>query len=95
MLPGTRSDFDERDYELLLQLDSPKVTPVEKEVLASLPVRKLKDSDMTAEGPSTCCICLCEMVAGEQVRTLPCTHFYHVSVRVCARVRDGVRMSDD
>ena len=29
-----------------------------------------------------CCICLCDMEAGAQVRTLPCLHFFHVEVSI-------------
>ena len=74
-------DFNETDYEMLLQLDE-QDGPKRKEALRanakaidSLPTRRLTRADGRAE--SVCAICLENMRAQQQVLTLPCRHEYH------------------
>ncbi|EGC33431.1 hypothetical protein DICPUDRAFT_92417 [Dictyostelium purpureum] len=79
-------DFTSNDYDLLLSLDdninNKGATNTE---IIKLPVHKIDKNQATNpenNGPTTnetCCICLCEMENGEEVRTLPCKHFFHVT----------------
>jgi len=69
-------DFDERDYETLLGLDSdnPNTHGASTEQISRLPVSYY---DKKQDAESHCSICLDVMTKGEQIRTLPCLHFYH------------------
>jgi len=67
-------DFNENDYELLLQLDEGvKTKGASKSSIDSLPIQKIEKF----ESPTTCCICLTEMEDGCEIKKLPCSHFYH------------------
>lgn len=68
-------DFDERDYEMLLQLDE------------QLPNRKMADTKLVEKVPTKivkagetfdrCSVCLCDTEEGEVRRELPCGHGFH------------------
>ena len=74
---------EEATYEQLVQLDDQRVVVgITEESLAKTVV-----STLSAEGVAAlpddvhskrCCICLCDYEAGEQIRTLPCTHGCHM-----------------
>jgi len=78
----TDRDFTSEDYELLLQLDGgagpgrrgrEEGARQAQAVLARLPVSRLAEAS-----PGTqCSICLDDLVAGAEVRTLPCMHVFH------------------
>ncbi len=74
-------DFNENDYEMLLALDERAENSGKKGAkqgdISRLPKRKIKEEEEVEK----CCICLCEMQRGEEVRTLPCMHFFHVEVK--------------
>lgn len=78
----TERDFTAEDYEMLLELDSGRGSGshqaqddvVEKSALLTrLPVSTLTDAAVATQ----CSICLDNMVAGAEVRTLPCMHTFH------------------
>lgn len=78
-------DFTPEDYEMLLQLDrgsgGSRVSHQEREeqaqrtqtLLERLPVSRLKE----AAAGERCSICLEDLAAGAEVRTLPCMHVFH------------------
>jgi len=74
MLGFINRDFNENDYEMLLQLDehTQNHRGASKEQLVSLPVEQLKEAQ-------SCCICLEDMEAGTKVKRLPCLHTFHVA----------------
>lgn len=76
-------DFNEADYEMLLQLDEVE-NPDKKRVLRekgklldALPSKRLSKGE--AKGDQTCAICLEALRAGQTVLTLRCKHDYHRS----------------
>lgn len=67
-------DFNENDYEMLLQLDeSVKNKGASKTLIESIPSTNLEK----LENPLTCCICLVDLEEGNEVRKLPCSHLFH------------------
>jgi hypothetical protein len=50
---------------------------VPQEILDLLPTFVLDDKSHLVVGQHTCNICLCEFAPGDEVRTLPCFHFFH------------------
>eukprot|EP00727_Mastigamoeba_balamuthi_P007714 m51a1_g3563 putative ring u-box superfamily isoform 2 (616) ;mRNA; f:1059086-1062206 len=74
-LEHTSRDFDEDDYEMLLQLDEGVKSHkgALKSDIESLPLRVVAEG----ETPGQCCICLDEIEVGASVRTLPCMHVFH------------------
>jgi len=76
-------DFTDEDYEILLRLDEEgnpyKAAP--KETIESLPTRKITSLELAnmKKEKIQCSICLEDFVVGSEVRTLPCTHFFHLS----------------
>lgn len=74
---GFNREFNENDYEFLSSLDErvKKKSATRKEISA-LPIKKLKSCDI--EKGDCCSICLQDFEKGDRVRTLPCTHFFHV-----------------
>jgi len=67
-------DFDENDYEMLLALDDEVTKGASEESINRLPTQTL--TEVAKE--EKCCICLCDMETGVEVRRLPCTHYFHV-----------------
>eukprot|EP00177_Eucheuma_denticulatum_P005319 GFKZ01009668.1.p1 GENE.GFKZ01009668.1~~GFKZ01009668.1.p1 ORF type:complete len:702 (+),score=68.44 GFKZ01009668.1:324-2429(+) len=66
------------DYENLVRLDEQLLREknrAEKEQIDSLPVQKAT----TADKEIRCCICMCDVEVGEELRVLPCNHKYHKS----------------
>lgn len=66
------------DYEFLLSLDggaTARMRPASVSQISKNPIRKLRKNE---HNEKCCCICLCDMEAGERVRTLPCSHYFHV-----------------
>lgn len=77
-LQGTNRNFTPEDYEMLMELDSfsePSSASQESQaiVLSQLPVGVVPASAVGIQ----CSICLEDMVAGEEVATLPCLHIFH------------------
>ncbi|KAL3162509.1 hypothetical protein ABBQ32_010167 [Trebouxia sp. C0010 RCD-2024] len=81
-------DFDESDYEMLLQLDQPRQgeasqQPAATEAqLASIPsftVQKTKDAsnDIGEKSQNVCSVCLDPFAERDQLSLLPCTHQFH------------------
>jgi hypothetical protein len=68
-------DFDERDYETLLQLDDhvPNRKMADAKLVEKVPVTTVKAGDKY----DRCSVCLCDMEAGEVRRELPCSHGFH------------------
>jgi hypothetical protein len=68
-------DFDERDYELLLQLDEqlPNRHTADAKLVEKVPVKSVTADD----NYDRCSICLCDMEEGEIRKELPCTHGFH------------------
>ena len=58
-----------------------KATP--KAIVESLPVRTISEEQILAnasgadEAMTKCMVCLIEYEAGEELRTMPCLHFFH------------------
>lgn len=75
----TDRDFAPEDYEMLLQLDergaSQQDTLEATMLLSRMPVSKLA----AGSAGTQCSICLDNMETGDEVRTLPCMHFFHRS----------------
>jgi hypothetical protein len=69
----TNRDFNENDYEMLLQLDEAVKKGADKRTIGSLPAYTLEKMESVV----TCCICLTDMEEGAEVRKLPCNHFFH------------------
>eukprot|EP01012_Entosiphon_sulcatum_P000823 TRINITY_DN10144_c0_g1_i1.p1 TRINITY_DN10144_c0_g1~~TRINITY_DN10144_c0_g1_i1.p1 ORF type:complete len:558 (-),score=50.09 TRINITY_DN10144_c0_g1_i1:102-1775(-) len=75
---GGGVDVDNMSYEELLELEERigKVnTGVSGDRLESLTSRSVLSTVPTSD--STCCICVSEYEVSEEIRTLPCSHFYH------------------
>lgn len=65
------------DYELLLMLDNTiKPKTVSQAKLQSLPVAKIEDELYTE---LICTVCQMNYELGEEIKTLPCGHFFHVA----------------
>lgn len=63
-------------YEQLLQLDEDlddRRHAASETVISGLPVRKATEADMDR----ACCICLDDVVCGDELRVLPCAHQIH------------------
>jgi len=76
-------DFNPEDYEMLLQLDerAPGPPSSQDELQVTMLLSQMPVSQLAATSAGTqCIICLEKMEAGNEVRTLPCMHFFH---RVC------------
>ncbi|TPX47281.1 hypothetical protein SeMB42_g03383 [Synchytrium endobioticum] len=78
--PGNYAEIDD-DYESLIRLSErigdvkSKGTP--KHILQQLPTRRYKAGSSKGDD-SKCSVCLTEYDAGEEIKTLPCGHQYHV-----------------
>ena len=77
-------DFNEADYEMLLQLDEPDMHDPEKKralkeqgkLLDALPSKRLSKGEASKGGEQTCAICLEQLRAGQTILTLRCKHDY-------------------
>jgi len=78
----TDRDFTPEDYDVLLELDRggsggrrgrEESAAQAQGLLARLPVSTLTEASASAQ----CSICLEDMAAGAEVRTLPCMHVFH------------------
>ncbi|CAN8073968.1 unnamed protein product [Agarophyton chilense] len=66
------------DYERLIRLDDQLIREknrAERDQIDSLPVKKATTEDKEIR----CCICMCDVEEGEDLRVLPCAHKYHKS----------------
>lgn len=64
------------DYAQLVALDENLLREKNKadsNQIAALPIEKASKSDENIR----CCICMCDVEEGEELRVLPCTHKYH------------------
>ncbi len=69
------------DYDALMSRFPTRVSTASKEVVAGLPVTKLKTADIAKlpEHKRDCCICLEEFDRSKGIKTLPCLHAFHSS----------------
>ncbi|KAK4969245.1 hypothetical protein LTR66_011733 [Elasticomyces elasticus] len=51
--------------------------PASAEAIASLPKKGVDESMLDESGKAECSICMDEVARGEEVTTLPCTHWFH------------------
>jgi Ring finger domain len=66
------------DYEALLRLDD---TVKNRRAAKKGDIRKLRTQRAKqADTELSCCICMCDVELGEELRVLPCSHKYH---KVC------------
>lgn len=72
-------DFNDGDYELLLRLDEGNNhRGATSNMLDALPKRKLEEKDLkNGEEKFQCSICLEEFEVDNEVKQLPCSHFFH------------------
>lgn len=64
------------DYEQLIRLDEQLVREknrAEKSDIESLPTITATAKDKEIR----CCVCMCDVEEGEELRVLPCSHKYH------------------
>ena len=47
------------------------------ETIQNLPSRRIKADETLPSEMQSCCICLAEIEAGDEVKTLPCFHLFH------------------
>ncbi|KAL0482772.1 E3 ubiquitin ligase [Acrasis kona] len=68
-------DFDERDYEMLLQLDDqvPNRHKADVKLVNKVPVKEVKAGEVF----DRCSVCLCDLEVGEMRKELPCEHGFH------------------
>ncbi|KAJ5072902.1 hypothetical protein M0811_09348 [Anaeramoeba ignava] len=75
---GDNMDPDAMNYQQLLNLGE-RIGRVERGLddngINQLPVSKFDKN--TAKGDLTCSICRCEYEDGEEIRRLPCLHYFH------------------
>jgi len=70
--------WEEPSYEFLSSLDRTvaKKNCASKKEISALPVRRITMGDVKED--KCCAICLCDFELGERVKTLPCSHYFHV-----------------
>ncbi|CAE7314355.1 RNF167 [Symbiodinium sp. CCMP2456] len=61
---------------LMAAADAEKSNPARRTDVALLPTRKLENLDHLGD-QTKCLVCLEEFADGDEVKTLPCLHFYH------------------
>ena len=82
-LSSMQRDFTADDYEMLLQLDegiSSSKGASRGEIL-QYPVHQMNSADITlsSQKKEFCAICLEPYEEGDQLRTIPCLHRYHIT----------------
>jgi hypothetical protein len=76
MLEMLNRDLTPEDYELLLRLDEAvEKKTVNQETITTLTEKKIEDEAHLSE---ICTICMFNYEMGENVKFLPCNHFFHV-----------------
>jgi len=76
MLDMLNRDLTPEDYELLLRLDEAvEKKTVKQETLTTLAERKIEDEGLLSE---ICTVCMFNYEMGDNVKELPCKHFFHV-----------------
>jgi len=76
MLEMLNRDLTPEDYELLLRLDEAvEKKTVKQETLTTLAERKIEDEVLLSE---ICTVCMFNYEMGDNVKELPCRHFFHV-----------------
>lgn len=68
----------ELDYEQLISLDEELLrdrNKADSDQIDALPVEMAKEADKEIR----CCICMCDVEVGDELRVLPCGHKYHKS----------------
>lgn len=66
------------DYEQLIRLDEQLIRErnrAKKSQIDALPIVKAGKEDKEIR----CCVCMCDVEEGEELRVLPCSHKYHMS----------------
>lgn len=61
---------------IMARAEADKSNPARGGDIASLPTRRLENTDHLGE-QTKCLICLEEFADGDELKTLPCLHFYH------------------
>lgn len=81
--PNESSNNNGDDYEYFLRLDDslPNRKGASEEQIERIPLKKLS----TPPNRTCCCICLEEFATGNDVKTLPCEHYFHPEVRIIDR----------
>ena len=51
--------------------------PASEQAIAALPTRKIDVEDLGTDGKAECSICMDNVEVGEEVTSLPCTHWFH------------------
>eukprot|EP00469_Lotharella_globosa_P000271 CAMPEP_0167791444 /NCGR_PEP_ID=MMETSP0111_2-20121227/11947_1 /TAXON_ID=91324 /ORGANISM="Lotharella globosa, Strain CCCM811" /LENGTH=185 /DNA_ID=CAMNT_0007684129 /DNA_START=137 /DNA_END=694 /DNA_ORIENTATION=- len=76
----TDRDFDANDYEDLLRLDEGLNAShgLAQQQIERFPRSVYKETD-SKKAPPTCAICLEPLVDGDEMRTVPCMHSFHVN----------------
>jgi len=57
--------------------------PAPPEAIASLPKKKVDEKMLGPQGKAECSVCMDDVVLGEEVVVLPCSHWFH---EVCVKV---------
>mmetsp|Transcript_853 Transcript_853/g.2927 ORF Transcript_853/g.2927 Transcript_853/m.2927 type:complete len:816 (-) Transcript_853:2712-5159(-) len=70
-------DIDENDYDLLLQLDTPKDRGIPKYIFALLPQVHVNEHNHSDFADDSCSICLCNYQISDDLCHLKCMHYYH------------------
>mmetsp|Transcript_30054 Transcript_30054/g.58819 ORF Transcript_30054/g.58819 Transcript_30054/m.58819 type:complete len:131 (+) Transcript_30054:58-450(+) len=77
----TERDFDANDYEELLRLDEGLHASegLVQQQIDRFPKSTYKATDSKGKkAPPTCSVCLETLVNGDELRTIPCMHSFHV-----------------
>lgn len=64
--------------QAMSQMGAPELQSASAEAIQSLPVHTIRNLPEDPEA-AKCMVCLCQYEMGEDVRTLPCFHRFHVS----------------
>lgn len=73
-------ELSAEDYERLLQLDEQagvNTKGATQSAIHRLPVSVYTSVAKAGEAPASCCICMEDLVTGDAVKWLPCTHVFH------------------
>ena len=70
-------NVDNMSYEELLSMfGGPNQRPANDRDIDALPVRKV-EGEADKESSTDCCICMEEVAAGQEMKTMPCLHSFH------------------